>query len=91
MEYVGGGVDYNSGPYSVQFNAGVTRVSFNVSIKNDNIMEGNESFTLSINPLLLPSSVTIADHNQTTVTILANDGKYICRAVISILPSCIIN
>ena len=83
-------MDYNSGSYTVQFDAGVTRVSFNISINNDNIMEGNESFTLNINPSL-PSSVTIGDHNQTTVTILANDGKYICRVVINILPSSIIN
>ena len=74
MEYVGGGVDYNSGQHNVQFNIGVTRVSFNISIKNDNIMEGNESFALSINSSL-PSSVTIGDHSQTTVTILANDRK----------------
>ena len=85
MEYVGGGVDYNSGPYNVRFDAGVTSTSLNVSINNDNIMEGNESFTLNINPLSLSSGVTLADHTQTTVTILANDGKYICRAVISIL------
>ena len=77
MEYVGGGVDYNSGPYIVRFDAGVTSTSLNVSINNDNIMEGNESFTLNINPLSLSSGVTLADHNQTTVTILANDGKYI--------------
>ena len=75
MENVGGGVDYNSGPYTIRFKVRETRVSFNISINNDNIMEGNESFTLDIVTRSLPSSVTIGDHGQTTVTILANDRK----------------
>ena len=83
MEYVGGGVDYNSGPYTVQFNAGVTRVLFNISINDDNIMEANELFNLNINTQSLPSSVTVGDPGQTTVTILSNDRKY--RAVINVL------
>ena len=76
MEYVGEGVDYNSGPYSVQFNVGVTRVSFNVSINNDNILEEDEIFNLNINSSSLTNRITIGDHSQTTVTILDNDGEY---------------
>ena len=76
MEYVGGGVDYSSGPYIVQFDAGVTRMSFNVPIINDVLLESNETFTLSINQISLPESVTLVDPDQTTVTIVANDCKY---------------
>ena len=76
MEYVGGGVDYNSGPYTVQFDVGVTRVSFDVLINNDNILEGDETFNLKINAQSLPDSVMVGDPGQTTVTILANDGKH---------------
>ena len=76
MECVGGGVDYNSGPYSVQFNVGVTRVSFSVSINNDNILEEDEIFNLNINSSSLTNRITIGDHSQTTVTILDNDGEY---------------
>jgi len=75
MEYVGGGVDYNSGPYTVQFEAEVTSVSFNVSINNDIILEANETFNLNIDASSLPSSVTVVDRGQTTVTIVANDSK----------------
>ena len=75
MEYVGGGVDYDSGPYIVQFDVGVTRVSFNISLNDDNIMEGNELFNLSINTQSQYSSVTVGDYGQTTVTILPNDRK----------------
>ena len=76
MEYVGGGVDYNSGPYNVQFDVGVTSVLMTVSIHNDNISEDNESFALSTNTSSLPSRVTLSDPSETMVTILANDGKY---------------
>ena len=76
MEYVGGGVDYNSGPYAVQFNVGVTRVSFNVTLKDDRSKENNETFTLSINPSSLPNNINVGDHVPTTVTILNDDGKF---------------
>ena len=75
MDFVGGGVDYNSGPYSVQFNVGVTRVLLTVSIHDDNILEGNETFNLSIGTSSLPSRVTVGNPGETMVTILANDGK----------------
>ena len=76
MEYVGGGMDYNSGPYTVQFDVGVTRVPFSVPITNDDLLESNETFELSINESALPESVTVVNPGQTTVIIVANDGKY---------------
>ena len=75
MEYVGGGVDYNSGSYNVQFDAGVTRKSFDVMINNDNVLESDESFTLNISAFSLPNKVTIGDSGHTIVTIVANDGE----------------
>ena len=75
MDYVGGGVDYNSGPYTVQFDVGIIRASFIIPIINDNIMEGNEMFNLNVNASSLPSTVTVSDSGQTTVTIVANDGE----------------
>ena len=75
MEYVGGGVDYNSGPYTVQFDAGVRRRSFDVMINNDNILESDESFTLNITASSLPNKVAIDDSGHAIVTILANDGE----------------
>ena len=76
MEYVGGGVDYNSGSYTVQFDAGVTSALMTVSIHDDNILEADEHFNLSINAESLPIRVTVGEPGQTTVTILANDRKY---------------
>ena len=75
MEYVGEGVDYNSGLYNVQFDAGVTRSSFDVMINDDNILESDESFGLFINVFSLPNNVTIDYPEYATVTIMDNDGE----------------
>ena len=75
MEYVGGGVDYNSGPYTVQFDVGVMRATLNISINDDNIFEDNEMFIVSINSSSLPNRVTIGSHSQSTVTIIESVGK----------------
>ena len=73
-------MDYNSGPYTVQFDVGITRVSFTVPVINDDILENNERFNLNINGSTLPESVAVGDLGQTTVTIVANDSKYTCKA-----------
>ena len=75
MEYVGGGVDYNSGPYTVQFDVGVTRISLNVLITDDNISESAETFNLSINVSSLMQSISVGVNDSTTVTIAVSDGK----------------
>ena len=76
MDYAGGGEDYDSGPYSVKFNAGMTEVTLNVSIVDDDILERNEKFNLTVNVSSLPNTVSVGDHGQATVTIMDNDGKY---------------
>ena len=55
--YTGGGIDYGSGPYFVMFPAGVTIVSFDVPIIDDNILEGNEKFRMFIVRSSLPRHV----------------------------------
>ena len=57
------------------FPAMVTSVPFKVSLNDDNILEKNENFVLTINQSLLPSGVTIGNPSITTVTIVDNDRK----------------
>ena len=71
----GGGVDYDSGPYTVKFPAGQTRRSLDVVVNDDNILEGNEKFTLTIRSGTLPTGVTRNGTGKATVTIMDNDGK----------------
>jgi len=71
----GGGVDYDSGPYTATFTAGQTSVPFNVPINDDNILENTEMFTLAIDSSTLPNRVTIGDPGQAIVTIMDTDSK----------------
>ena len=68
-------MDYDSGPYIVTFPAGVTTTTFNVSINDDNILEYNENFTLTINSCPLPDGVSPGYPKEATVTIVDNDCK----------------
>ena len=86
MQYIGQGIDYTSGPYSCQFNAGEVRTSFIISINNDNIPEGNEMFTLTIDTSSLHSNVTVGGPNQIRATIVDDDGK--CKVINVLIRNC---
>ena len=73
--FIGGGVDYNSGPYIVTFPAGVTTASFNISITDDNILENNEDIQVEINVSSLHSTISVSNPGQATVTIVDNDSE----------------
>ncbi|XP_065885723.1 hemicentin-1-like isoform X3 [Dysidea avara] len=74
----GGGVDYNSGPYTVTFLAGVTRVPFDVPINNDDVIfEDDEYFIVTIEPSSLPADVTHGSPGNATVTINNIVSKYL--------------
>ena len=66
-------MDYTSGPYIVTIPAGQTTATFNISINDDMILEGNENFMLTINQTL-PTNVTRGTPGEATVTIY-EDGK----------------
>ena len=68
-------MDYDSRPYNVTFPAGQTTATFDVPINDDNILEGNENFMLTINSSSLLTDVTRGDPGQATVTIMDNDRK----------------
>ena len=72
---IGGGVDYNSGPYSIKILAGANRMTFNISINNDNILEDNEEFSLIINNTSLPSCVITNSSGRSTVIVRDDDSE----------------
>ena len=55
---------------TVKFPAGTTSVLLNISIINDDVFEGNESFTLSFRENLLPDYVLPGENYTATVTII---------------------
>ena len=75
MVFIGGSIDYNSGPYTVTFPAGVTHISFDTVITNDVILEKNEEFNLIINSSSLPTGVSGSHPSLVTVTIVDDDGN----------------
>ena len=74
------GDDYASGPYSVTFPAGVTRAFLYISITDDNLLEGNEYFTVMIDSSSLISGVDVGFLDQVTVTILDAAGTEVIFA-----------
>ena len=72
--------DYSSGPYNVTILPGTTSTFFVVPIFHDNLVEGDEEFTLTINTLLLPSNVTVGHPAEAIVTILDSVGKQILQS-----------
>jgi len=72
INVTGGGVDYNSGPYSVILPAGFIILPFSVMIYNDTILENDESFILTIDPSSTPDGVS---DGQATVTIVDDDSE----------------
>ena len=61
--------------YNITIPAGQTTFSFNVSIIDDDVLEGNEDFNLIILAESLPNNITLGDHNRSTVTIVDEDSK----------------
>ena len=71
-------MDYGSGPYPVIIPAGnTTNVSFEVKLNNDNILEGNETFNITINATSLPGCINRVNPYQATVIIVDDDGNAI--------------
>ena len=68
------GDDYASGPYSAAFPAGVTRAFLYISIIDDNLLEGNEYFSVMIDSSSVISGVDVGSLDQVTVTILDAAG-----------------
>lgn len=68
-------MDYISGPYIIIIPAGVTNVSFDVKIINDNLLEIDENFVLDIDSFSPSIDITIGVPHQTVITILDDDGK----------------
>ena len=78
--FTGRGRDYfSSGLYNIIFPAGVTTISFNITIRNDGYFEDDEVFNLIMmitTDNLLPNNVTYGSITNATVVIENADSKY---------------
>ena len=55
--------------------AGVTSVSLDISILDDDVIEDNENFTLTINIDSLPDGIITSNPSKVTVIIRNDDSK----------------
>ena len=69
-------MDYTSGPYTITFPAGQTNATLNIPISDDEILEINENFMLTLNSSSVPRGITHDDAGEVTVTIVDDDRKY---------------
>ena len=69
-------MDYNSAPHTIIIPAGATTVTFNISINNDDTLEPDEDFVLTIDEILLPTGVSGGTPAEAMVTIMDNDRKH---------------
>ena len=53
----------------------MTSTTFDISINDDNILEGDKNFMLNIGSSSLPPGVTHGDPSSATVTIVDDDSK----------------
>ena len=75
-----GSIDYQylrNDYMQVVISGGADKVPFNITVKDDNILERNEIFRLSIVDISLPHGITIGSRRSAEVVIHDDDRKYI--------------
>lgn len=83
--FIGGGIDYGSTKLSelhiADFNIGQTVAVVNISINDDNIIETDETFHLTIANTTVDSRLVVfGTLVSATVTIRDNDGEFLIYA-----------
>ena len=83
MYVLGNNIDYNSTTQTVTIIAGTNNSTVNVTVTDDNIVEGNETFSMF---LTLPSSlgprIMTGDITSATGIIIDTSGKYLIIIII---------
>ena len=69
------GDDYSDELFIVELPAGEFRITFNISISDDDVLENVEEFNLTINSTSLPDRIFDGGIQQTTIFIIDDDGK----------------
>ena len=72
------GNDFNSTTQTITINVGTNSSMVNIPVTDDNIVEGNETFSMSFTiPLSLSSGMTTGTISSATVTIIDTTGKHV--------------
>ena len=68
-------MDYDSGPYTATITTGNDRTTISIPVNDDDIVEGNENFVVTIEMSSLPNDFVLGTDSQATVTIRDEDSK----------------
>ena len=80
FHWIGGNADFNSAPQTATITAGTNRSTINIRVTNDNIVEGNEVFTMNFNvPPSLGPGVINGGITMATGVIIDTTSKFITR------------
>ena len=87
--YIIEGKDYEVETSTIQilFSGGKTCTTFNVKINDNDRLESNKSFNVTIDPLSLPYGIVLCTITTAEVVILDDDGTYISLRVTVICDS----
>ena len=73
---LGNNVDFDSALQTATITAGTNTSTVNIAVVNDNIVEGNETFTMNLNvPALLGPGIIAGDITMATGIIIDSSGK----------------
>ena len=70
----GGGVDFNSATQTATITAGSSSSTINITVNDDNIVEGDEMFTMTLNVPTSPG-ITAGSITMATATIIDSTSK----------------
>lgn len=71
---LGGGVDFNSATQTVTITAGTSNSTVDITVINDDIVEGNEMFTMTLNVPTSPG-ITAGDITMASATIIDTSSR----------------
>ena len=72
--YIYVGDDYKSGPFNVTIPTGETTAYFNISVIDDDVFEADESFSVTIDPSSLSSTLLLRPSCLLIIRIVDDDG-----------------
>ena len=70
-----GGIDYVAFSTDLTFNNDVDTISFNITLNDDNLVEGSETFLAHLDIITAGVNITLFPSPDASVTILDDDSK----------------
>ena len=86
LSFISGGSDFSTDLVTATFTTGNPRSTTSIVIIDDNVLEPDEDFVahLIVPNNTLEGRVTVGDLDQTTVTIIDEDGEHVYAHIYSI-------